>query len=148
MTDKVTTQPTRSNPSPGICGICRRALPTRPREENRVYCPSSGALNCVSEGFLRLEVDLATANGEIARLTRLLPPGGDRAEGGVGEDSWAVFAEKVVAQRDDLGSQLEGMIREVAEWTAYGRTPLGGQTSSSDAEGLRLAREWAASHRS
>jgi len=43
---------------------------------------------------------------EVKRLEALVPPETDRAEGGVGQGSWSVFAEKVVAERDALRQQI------------------------------------------
>jgi len=43
---------------------------------------------------------VAAGRSELAALRRILPPSA-RGEGIVGEGSWAVFAEKVVAERDE-----------------------------------------------
>lgn len=61
---------------------------------------------------------MLTAEAEVSRLTRLLPPGGSRAEGGVGEGGWAVFAEKVVGEREAAEERLlslRGAVRELLE---------------------------------
>lgn len=60
-------------------------------------------------GELRGHIDALGA--EVERLRRALPPHGDRAEGGVGEGSWAVFAEKVVAERDAYRAALTTISR-------------------------------------
>lgn len=57
-------------------------------------------------------IDLANALEEIERLKSLMPPD-ERGPGFVGQGSWSVFAEKVVAERDALREQLEESNKEI-----------------------------------
>ena len=56
----------------------------------------------------RLNVLLNERNKEIERLKGLMPPD-ERGPGFVGQGSWSVFAEKVVAERDALREVLTGL---------------------------------------
>lgn len=56
----------------------------------------------------RLHLSLTKANKEIERLKGLMPPD-ERGPGFVGQGSWSVFAEKVVAERDALREVLAGL---------------------------------------
>ena len=56
----------------------------------------------------RLSVLLNERNKEIERLKGLMPPD-ERGPGFVGQGSWSVFAEKVVAERDALREVLTGL---------------------------------------
>ena len=49
---------------------------------------------------------------EIDRLRKLVPPESERGPGFVGQGSWAVFAEKVVAERDYLQDALKQTLSE------------------------------------
>ena len=53
----------------------------------------------------RLNVLLNERNKEIERLKSLMPPD-ERGPGFVGQGSWSVFAEKVVAERDALRGEV------------------------------------------
>lgn len=57
----------------------------------------------------RLHLSLSKANKEIERLKGLMPPD-ERGPGFVGQGSWSVFAEKVVAERDFLRNQIDEYI--------------------------------------
>jgi hypothetical protein len=50
---------------------------------------------------------------EIDRLRMLVPPETERGPGFVGQGSWSVFAEKVVAERDELRDELNGLCEEI-----------------------------------
>jgi len=56
---------------------------------------------------------LDEARAEVERLKRLLPPQ-VRGQGVVGEGSWAVYAEKVQAERDDALELSEARRRQNA----------------------------------
>ncbi len=56
----------------------------------------------------RLNILLNERNKEIERLKSLMPPD-ERGPGFVGQGSWSVFAEKVVAERDALREILAGL---------------------------------------
>ena len=49
---------------------------------------------------------------EIDRLRKLVPPETERGPGFVGQGSWSVFAEKVVAERDYLQDALNRTLAE------------------------------------
>jgi hypothetical protein len=49
---------------------------------------------------------------EIDRLRKLVPPETERGPGFVGQGSWSVFAEKVVAERDYLQDALKQTLSE------------------------------------
>ena len=51
---------------------------------------------------------------EIEHLRSILPPEKERGQGIVGEGSWAVFAEKVTAERDELREEVAHLRRVVA----------------------------------
>lgn len=73
----------------------------------------------------RLNVLLNERNKEIERLKGLMPPD-DRGPGFVGQGSWSVFAEKVVAERDALRDILADL-RKKGVIDQLGRTlPLEG----------------------
>lgn len=55
---------------------------------------------------LDLQDKLDERNKEIERLKGLMPPD-ERGPGFVGQGSWSVFAEKVVAERDTLNEEVE-----------------------------------------
>lgn len=57
----------------------------------------------------RLNILLNERDKEIERLKGLLPPD-ERGPGFVGQGSWSVFAEKVVAERDFLRNQIDEYI--------------------------------------
>ncbi len=50
---------------------------------------------------------------ENDRLRKLVPPETERGPGFVGQGSWSVFAEKVVAERDELRDELNGLCEEI-----------------------------------
>lgn len=62
----------------------------------------------------RLNVLLNERDKEIERLKGLMPPD-ERGPGFVGQGSWSVFAEKVVAERDALREELAERNKEI-EW--------------------------------
>lgn len=70
----------------------------------------------------RLQLSLTKANKEIERLRGLMPPD-ERGPGFVGQGSWSVFAEKVVAERDALREELAERDKEI-EWLRRERTVL------------------------
>ena len=47
------------------------------------------------------------------RLEKLIPPETERGPGFVGQGSWSVFADKVVAERDELRDELNGLCEEI-----------------------------------
>jgi predicted nuclease with TOPRIM domain len=51
---------------------------------------------------------------EIERLKKILPPETERSPGAVGEGSWAVFAEKMMAERDEAREELKRIQKERA----------------------------------
>jgi hypothetical protein len=50
---------------------------------------------------------------EIDRLRMLVPPETERGPGFVGQGSWSVYAEKVVAERDELRDELSSLCEEI-----------------------------------
>ena len=70
----------------------------------------------------RLNVLLNERDKEIERLKGLMPPD-ERGPGFVGQGSWSVFAEKVVAERDALREELAERDKEI-EWLRRERTVL------------------------
>jgi len=50
---------------------------------------------------------------KIERLEKLIPPDSERGPGFVGQGSWSVYAEKVVAERDELRDELNGLCEEI-----------------------------------
>lgn len=50
---------------------------------------------------------------ENDRLRKLVPPETERGPGFVGQGSWAVFAEKVVEERDELRDELGSLCEEI-----------------------------------
>jgi hypothetical protein len=57
--------------------------------------------------------DSITLLDEIDRLRKLVPPDSDRGPGFVGQGTWSVYAEKVVAERDELRDELNGLCEEI-----------------------------------
>jgi len=49
---------------------------------------------------------------EIDRLRKFVPPESERGPGFVGQGSWAVFAEKVVAERDEARERVKQLVDE------------------------------------
>lgn len=49
---------------------------------------------------------LKSLKEEVERLKNILPPEKERSRGVVGEGSWAVFAEKMMAERDEAREEL------------------------------------------
>ena len=47
------------------------------------------------------------------RLEKLIPPDSERGPGFVGQGSWSVFAEKVVAERDDARYELNALCEDI-----------------------------------
>lgn len=58
--------------------------------------------------------EITQLKNENERLRDILPPGADRSEG-VREGTWAVFAEKVVRERDEAQAEIERLLREDEE---------------------------------
>jgi len=50
---------------------------------------------------------------EIDRLRMLVPPETERGPGFVGQGRWSVYAEKVVAERDELRDELSSLCEEI-----------------------------------
>ena len=50
---------------------------------------------------------------EIDRLRKLVPPETERGPGFVGQGSWAVFAEKVAAERDEARDDLNTLCEDI-----------------------------------
>jgi hypothetical protein len=50
---------------------------------------------------------------EIDRLRKLVPPESERGPGFVGQGSWSVFAEKVVAERDEARDDLNTLCEDI-----------------------------------
>ena len=80
------------------------------REAARRRIPLDGANAQALEGALSMtERERDEARAEVERLRALLPPSAHTGvRNGPGEGSWAVFAEKVVAERDELRHKLAG----------------------------------------
>jgi len=76
------------------------------------------------DDYNKLREELAVAEAEVTRLRSILPPGGNRAEGGVSEASWSVHAEKVTGERDTWKERAEKAEAELAELKEP-RSPLG-----------------------
>jgi hypothetical protein len=82
----------------------------------RLHCPVGDGENHIKQGIPRLAERARVAEEEVERLRRLLPPGAGRSEGGVGEGSWSVFAEKAVEERDAAIARAERMRAEIARY--------------------------------
>lgn len=78
-----------------------------------------------------LAASVVALHAEVERLRAILPPERERGQGIVGDGSWAVFAERVVAERDALDEELTWMIDAL----------IGPQDDLGTDEALRLARE-------
>jgi hypothetical protein len=65
-----------------------------------------------NERVLMDQRDAALA--ELDKLRRILPPSA-RGEGVVGEGSWAVFAEKVVAERDEAQMRCRAATQRIVD---------------------------------
>jgi hypothetical protein len=52
-----------------------------------------------------LAASVVALHGEVERLRAILPPERERGQGIVGEGSWAVFAERVLVERDAAWEQ-------------------------------------------
>ena len=78
-----------------------------------------------------LAASVVALHGEVERLRAILPPERERGQGIVGDGSWAVFAERVVAERDALDEELSWMIDAL----------IGPQDDLGTDGALRLARE-------
>jgi len=50
---------------------------------------------------------------EIDRLRKLVPPETERGPGFVGQGNWSVFAEKVVAERDEARDEINILCEEI-----------------------------------
>lgn len=70
--------------------------------------PEQSAWSSLYAEIGRLNVLLNERNKEIERLKGLMPPD-ERGPGFVGQGSWSVYAEKVVAERDALREVLTGL---------------------------------------
>ena len=84
--------------------------------------PEQSAWSSLYAEIGRLNVLLNERDKEIERLKGLMPPD-ERGPGFVGQGSWSVFAEKVVAERDALREELAERDREI-EWLRRERTVL------------------------
>jgi hypothetical protein len=87
---------------------------------------------------------------EIEHLRSILPPATERGQG-VGEGSWAVFAEKVTAERDELREEVERLRAQIVELRAALQDYLdnddtneGGKWEVSNAPWLAIKRRAAA----
>lgn len=85
----------------------------RERDQLRAECASMSAefdlpptIRPAEGEIRRMREEWKQARAEVERLRRLLSPDSGHAGGGVGEGSWAVFAEKVVAERDAFREEL------------------------------------------
>ena len=76
--------------------------------------PEQSAWSSLYAEIGRLNVLLNERDKEIERLTGLMPPD-ERGPGFVGQGSWSVFAEKVVAERDALRDEIVKRDKEI-EW--------------------------------
>ena len=98
---------------------------------------------------LRAELRRASAEGEargleLAALRAILPPSA-RGEGIVGEGSWAVFAEKVVTERDEAREKLVAAVARAdgAERVVAAADALAGYAASTGGFPLtKLASEY------
>jgi len=100
----------------------------------RFLVPSLGCMGC----------ERARLEEEVARLRRLLPPQTERGAW-PGEGSWAVFAEKVVAERDALRERAEKaeanyafMVERAANQHLDGYRELGARAAAAENEADRL----------
>jgi len=84
--------------------------------------PEQSAWSSLYAEIGRLNVLLNESSKEIERLKGLMPPD-ERGPGHVGQGSWSVFAEKVVAERDALREELAERDKEI-EWLRKERTVL------------------------
>jgi hypothetical protein len=50
---------------------------------------------------------------KVERLEKLVPPETERGPGFVGQGTWSVFAEKVVAERDDARDELNTLCEDI-----------------------------------
>ena len=50
---------------------------------------------------------------KVERLEKLVPHETERGTGFVGQGTWSVYAEKVVAERDELRDELNGLCEEI-----------------------------------
>lgn len=76
--------------------------------------PEQSAWSSLYAEIGRLNLLLNESGKEIERLKGLMPPD-ERGPGFVGQGSWSVFAEKVVAERDALREELAEKVKEI-EW--------------------------------
>ena len=79
----------------------------------RFLVPSIGCQGC----------ERARLEQEVERLKGLMPPD-ERGPGFVGQGSWSVFAEKVVAERDALREEVVEKDKEI-EWLRGERPAVG-----------------------
>lgn len=69
---------------------------------------------CCECRLKKAEDEVEQLKNENERLRDILPPGADRSEG-VREGTWAVFAEKVVRERDEAQAEIKRLLREDEE---------------------------------
>jgi hypothetical protein len=94
-----------------------------------------------------LAASVVALHAEVERMRAILPPERERGQGIVGEGSWAVFAERVTAERDELREEVERLRSQNAELRAALQDYLdnddtneGGKWEESNAPWLAIKR--------
>jgi len=87
------------------------------RKENTSLNQSAKSLAHVNHQLQKELFDQNQVMNELflkaERLEKLIPSDSERGPGFVGQGGWSVFAEKVVAERDELRDELNGLCEEI-----------------------------------
>ena len=103
--------------------------------------PEQSAWSSLYAEIGRLNVLLNESGKEIERLKGLMPPD-ERGPGFVGQGSWSVFAEKVVAERDAALEKVSELAECLKWYVENDDTNEGGKWEESNSgwlEGKRRA---------
>jgi len=91
----------------------------RLRKENTSLNQSAKSLAYVNHQLQKELFDQNQVMNELfqkaERLEKLVPPDSERGPGFVGQGSWSVYAEKVVAERDYALERVQELLRENSE---------------------------------
>ena len=101
-----------------------------------IQMPEQSAWSSLYAEIGRLNVLLNESGKEIERLKGLMPPD-ERGPGFVGQGSWSVFAEKVVAERDTALEKVSELAECLKWYVENDDTNEGGKWEESNSGWLK-----------